>query len=155
MAEKPAALRTPAQYGHLVKISDGDEVIEICLWNILLTLCIQNYVLTVFTWCSKQTLSTNTYSECCERCSFCLVSILLVGVLLGILGGGVPPGSSNPDPLSDQKVSFFTPVFRPGLKELTRTDVIIHRSERAKRFLKLQFEFAYFSFFLIHLELKR
>ena len=100
MAEKPAALQTPAQYGHLVKISDGDEVIEICLWNILLTFCIQNYVLTVFTWCSKQTLSTNTYSECC---SFCLVNILLVGVLLGILGGGVPPGSSNLDPLSDQQ----------------------------------------------------
>ena len=60
---------------------------------------------------------------------FSLVNILLVGVLLGILGGGVPPGSSNPDPLSDQKVSFFTPVFRPGLKELTRTYVIIHRSE--------------------------
>ena len=88
MAENPA-LRTPAQYGHLIKISDGDEVIEICLWNILLTFCIQNYVVTVFTWCSKQTLSTNTYSQCCERCSFCLVNILLVGVLLGILGGGM------------------------------------------------------------------
>ena len=25
------------------------------------------------------------------------------GVLLGILGEGVPPGSSNPDPISDQK----------------------------------------------------
>ena len=37
------------------------------------------------------------------------------GVLLGIFGGGVPPGSSNPDPISDQKMSFFTPVFRPGL----------------------------------------
>ena len=40
------------------------------------------------------------------------------GVLLSILGGGVPPGSPNPDPISDQKVSFFTsfstPVFRPG-----------------------------------------
>ena len=37
------------------------------------------------------------------------------GVLLGILGGDVMPRSSNPDPISDQKVSFFTPVFRPGL----------------------------------------
>ena len=37
------------------------------------------------------------------------------GVLLGILGGDVPPGSPNPDPISDQKMSFFTPVFRPGL----------------------------------------
>ena len=26
------------------------------------------------------------------------------GVLLGILGGGLPPGSSNPDPISDQKM---------------------------------------------------
>ena len=25
-------------------------------------------------------------------------------VLQGILGGGVPPGSSNPDPISDQKM---------------------------------------------------
>ena len=36
------------------------------------------------------------------------------GVLLGILGGGVvPPGSPNPDPVSDQKMSFSTPVIRP------------------------------------------
>ena len=33
----------------------------------------------------------------------------------GILGGGVPPGSPNPDPISDQKMSFSTPVFRPDL----------------------------------------
>ena len=26
------------------------------------------------------------------------------GVLLGILGGGVPPGSLSPDPISDQKM---------------------------------------------------
>ena len=26
------------------------------------------------------------------------------GVLLGILGGDVSPGSSNPDPISDQKM---------------------------------------------------
>ena len=36
-------------------------------------------------------------------------------VLLGILGGGVPPGSPNPDPVPDKKMSFFTLVFRPGL----------------------------------------
>ena len=35
-------------------------------------------------------------------------------MLLGILGGGVPPSSPNPDPISDQKMSFSTPVFRPG-----------------------------------------
>ena len=36
------------------------------------------------------------------------------GVLLGILGGGMPLGFPNPDPISDQKMSFSTPVFRPG-----------------------------------------
>ena len=36
------------------------------------------------------------------------------GVLQGILGGGVPPGSPKIDPISDQKV-FSTSVFRPGL----------------------------------------
>ena len=35
------------------------------------------------------------------------------GVHLGILGGGVPPGSPNPDP---QKIPvFFTPILTPGL----------------------------------------
>ena len=34
------------------------------------------------------------------------------GVFLGIHGGGVPSGFPNPDPISDQKMSFFTPVFR-------------------------------------------
>jgi len=39
-----------------------------------------------------------------------------MGVLPGIFGGGVPPISPNPDPISDQKMPFPTPVFRPGLK---------------------------------------
>ena len=48
------------------------------------------------------------------------------GVLLRILGGGVLPGSPNPDPTSDQEIPIFhtrfqtwplksIPVFRPGL----------------------------------------
>ena len=37
------------------------------------------------------------------------------GILLGILGRGVPPGSPNPDPISLQNIPFSTPVFRPGL----------------------------------------
>ena len=41
--------------------------------------------------------------------------LLIPGVLLGILGGDVQPGSPNPDPISDQKMSFSTPVFRPDL----------------------------------------
>ena len=36
-------------------------------------------------------------------------------VLLGILGRGVPPGSPNPDPISDLKMEFSTPVFRLDL----------------------------------------
>ena len=35
-------------------------------------------------------------------------------MLLGIIGEGVPPGSPNPDHISDQNMSFSTPVFRPG-----------------------------------------
>ena len=34
------------------------------------------------------------------------------GVLLGILGGGEPPGFPNPDPISDQKMSFFHTRFQ-------------------------------------------
>ena len=37
------------------------------------------------------------------------------GVLLGILQGGVLAGSSNPDPISDQKLAFSTPIFRPDI----------------------------------------
>ena len=36
-------------------------------------------------------------------------------VNLGILVGGVPPRSWNPDPVSDQNMSFSTPVSRPAL----------------------------------------
>ena len=41
-----------------------------------------------------------------------LMSLPGGGVLLGILGGGVLPGSPNPDPVSDKKMTFSTPVFR-------------------------------------------
>ena len=37
------------------------------------------------------------------------------GVLLGIHGRGVPPGSLNPDPISDQNMPFSIPVFRPDI----------------------------------------
>ena len=37
------------------------------------------------------------------------------GVLLGIPSGGVPSGSPNPDPLPDQNIWLFAPIFRPGL----------------------------------------
>ena len=37
------------------------------------------------------------------------------GVLLEILGGGVLHSPPNCDRISDQKISFFTSIFRPGL----------------------------------------
>ena len=39
-------------------------------------------------------------------------------VLPNILGGGVPHGSWNPDPISDQNVWFFIPLFRPDPEKL-------------------------------------
>ena len=53
--------------------------------------------------------------ECTASVSFCYKQSHIegqshtqgVGVLLGILGGGVPPGSPNPDPISDQKMSYY------------------------------------------------
>ena len=36
-------------------------------------------------------------------------------VPLGILGGGVPSRSPNPDPISDQNMKFSTPAFRLDL----------------------------------------
>ena len=36
-----------------------------------------------------------------------------------LAGRGVPPGCPNPEPISDQKMSFSTPVFRPDLKNQT------------------------------------
>ena len=41
-------------------------------------------------------------------------------VLLGILGGGVPPGSPNPDPISDQKMLFPRPFSDQTSKIHTR-----------------------------------
>ena len=37
------------------------------------------------------------------------------GVLLRILGGGVQPGSKNPDPISDKKKDTFYTWLRPSL----------------------------------------
>ena len=45
------------------------------------------------------------------------------GVLLGFLGGGVPPGCLNSDPISDLKMSFSTPVLRPGEAEITMSSL--------------------------------
>ena len=66
---------------------------------------------------------------------------------LGILGGGVPP--SPPNPISEQKILFFTPVFRPGLSEIMSSLLRLQQQQCNL------FEFAYFFFFLTHLELKQ
>ena len=60
-------------------------------------------------------LVVKMYSIYCERCPNGFYPRGGGGVLLGILGGGVPPGSSNPDPISDLIMPFSTPVFRPDL----------------------------------------
>ena len=43
--------------------------------------------------------------------SFPNIYVSTQAALLGILGVGLPPRFSNPDPISEQKVSFSTPVF--------------------------------------------
>ena len=40
-------------------------------------------------------------------------------VLLGILGGDVPPGSPNPDPILGQQMSFFAPVLELASNKLS------------------------------------
>ena len=87
------------------------------------------------------------------------------GVFPGIFGKGVPPGSPNTDPVTDQTMSFFHTRFQTrGLKSISifrrglgRNTLRHHFWTRAqtKRFLKTHFELAYYFFFLIHLELKR
>ena len=87
------------------------------------------------------------------------------GVFLGIRSEGPPPGSPNPDPISDKKKTFHFPcrfetwrlrsitVFRPGVN---RNYVIITWIRRpTKRFLKILVELAYYFFFMINMELKR
>ena len=83
------------------------------------------------------------------------------GVLPGILVGGVLPDSPNPDPISDQKMSFFTLVSDlaskihthfQDLKEITRRNIHVYKDRNytiiteirrpTKGFLKIHFEFA-------------
>ena len=68
------------------------------------------------------------------------------GVPLEILGGSVPSCSLNPDPVSDQKMSFFTPVFQTKpLKSIPifRPEILRHDyldSSANKKFLQMHFE---------------
>ena len=72
------------------------------------------------------------------------------GVLLGILGGGAPLGS--PNPISEQTNIIFQIRFQTYTGR--NYDIITYNTKPTKRFLKIYFEFAYHSFFLLHLELK-
>ena len=72
------------------------------------------------------------------------------GGFLGILGGGAPLGS--PNLISDQTNIIFHIRFHTYIG---RNYVIItYNKKPTKRFLNIYFEFAYHSFFLLHLELK-
>ena len=52
------------------------------------------------------------------------------------LMGGVPPGSPNPGPILDQKMSSFRPVFRPGLRGQASLTNYIDDNSNKKDFLK-------------------
>ena len=71
------------------------------------------------------------------------------GILLGNLGGRMPHETPNPDPISDQKMSFFTPVltdlaskihtvFRPHLQnsEIDLWQVFLDWNANKRDFLK-------------------
>ena len=69
-----------------------------------------------------------------------MLTFLPPGVLLGISGGGVPLDCPNPDPVL-KNVIFHTRFQTRPLRTHTASEI--------------NFEFAYFSFFLTLLELKR
>ena len=73
------------------------------------------------------------------------------GILLGIFGGSVPPGSPNPGPIYGQKMSSSTPVFRPGLYAEIMSSLL--GLERKQKNSSNTFSHISISFF--HLELKR
>ena len=70
----------------------------------------------------------------------------LLEVLLRILGGGALPGSLNSDSISDQKCHFLDPFSDLASKKLCHH--YLDSKSNKKRFLKIHFRFAYFSFFL-------
>ena len=74
------------------------------------------------------------------------------GVLLEFLVGRCAARFSD-CPISDPKMSFFTPALRPSLKKIMSQTLRLKHQQ--KRLLKIHSEFAHFSFFLIHLNFKR
>ena len=73
------------------------------------------YFLSAWNRLLPDTTSMKAFGQFYSHCVRFLVYEVPWGVLLRILVSGVLPGSPNPDTISDQKLSFFTPVFRPGL----------------------------------------
>ena len=67
----------------------------------------------LLTWCPPHLISNGKCMDAFRGTDRSLISPW--GVLLGILGGGVLPGSLNPNPISDHKMKFSTPVFRPDV----------------------------------------
>ena len=74
------------------------------------------------------------------------------GVILGILGGGVPPRSLNSDLFQTKKYGYSHPFSDLPCKKIMSP--LLRLELQQKRFVKIHFKFAYFSFFLGHLELK-
>ena len=75
-----------------------------------------------------------TYQACTDASLFKCSGAGGGGCTPGILGGGVPPSSPNPDPISDQKMSFSTSVFRPGGGHKTQQ----HKTEIMSSLLRLK-----------------
>jgi len=78
-----------------------------------------------------------------------LAAVYPGGVLLGIFGGGVPPASPNPDPISNQKMPFPTPVIRPGFKNpYPFSDLILYVIKHNRQNLAGMIYLIYFRFSL-------
>ena len=85
----------------------------------LLLLALKDVQEFLFFLCHKMTIckDTNTSRPLCmhyHHKANCFQVNYSGGREGGILGAGVPPGSPKPVPISDKKLSFSTPVFRPG-----------------------------------------
>ena len=75
------------------------------------------------------------------------------GVQVGILGGVCRPVLQIQTVFDTKKKNFFTPVSDLASKEIMSS--IVRLEQQQKRFRKMHYEFAFFSFFLIHLIWKR
>ena len=86
------------------------------MWKAIIYLTSESIFLRCFTWCWRLKFILHPEQLDLEQ-PFMIIPLVPGGggVLLGIPGEGVQPGSLNPDPISDQKISFSRPVFRPDL----------------------------------------